>query len=363
MKAFHRPLSYLVAALLACLTPLAAQPGGGAGGPEGEDAFADEAELPTIDAETRQVVEQALAWLVTQQEANGSWGKGAPGREQYRCAMTSYTLVALMAGGNLPGEGPHGRAVERGVDYLLGSVLPDGQLRTDNQRHYMYSHGITTLVLAEVYGETLNPDIRPKLEKMVDVILKAQATNGGWRYKPRPSGADISATVVQAVALRAARNSGLEVPQDVFERAKDYIRSCQSDGSAGFDYQPGQNRPGFARTAAAIYTMQVLGEYEEPFIIPASDYCFENFGRGGWFAYGNYYAAPAHYMIGGERWKRWYELVRDDLIGRVNRQGEYAYWGNIGVGVGRADNGPIYQTAVYTTILAMPLNYLPLYQR
>lgn len=344
--------------LLLAATVLQAQENAPADG-----AFANEAELPSIDPETQAVVDAALGWLVAQQEPSGAWGKGAPGREQYRGAMTSYTLIALMAGGNLPGQGPHGRAVDRGVDYLLSIVLPDGQIRTDNQRHYMYSHGITTLVLAEVYGETGNPEIRPKLERMVEVILKAQAANGGWRYTPRPQGADISVTVVQVVALRAARNSGVAVPESVFERAKDYIRSCRIGETGGFAYQAGGDRPGFARSAAAIYSMQVLGAYDEPFILAASDYCFDTFGQGAWFAYGNYYAAPAHYLMGGERWRRWYDLVRGDLLGRVNRQGDDAWWGNVGVGVGRADNGPIYLTAVYATILAMPLNYLPLYQR
>lgn len=347
-----------VAAILA--PSLQAQP---VNPPAGNEAFANEAPLPTLDPQTREIVDHALNWLVSQQEPNGSWGKGSPGREQYRGAMTAYSLIALMAGGNLPGQGPHGRAVERGVDYLLGIVLPDGQIRTDNQRHYMYSHGIATLVLAEVYGETGNASIRPKLETMVEVILKAQDASGGWRYRPVPSGADISATVVQVVALRAARNSGLPVPQTVFERAKDYIRSCRVGETGGFAYQAGGDRPGFARSAAAIYSMQILGEYDEPFIIAASDYCFENFGGGGWFAYGNYYAAPAHYLIGGERWTRWYALIREDLVDKVNRRGNEAWWGRVGVGVGRADNGPIYQTAVYTTILAIPLNYLPLYQR
>lgn len=317
--------------------------------------------MPEVDPATEEVINSALAWLSSQQQPNGSWGTGMPGREQYHAAMTAYTLIAYMCTGNLPGEGPHGRTVEKGVDYLLSVVLPDGQVRTNNQRHYMYSHGIVTLVLAEIYGQTQNPEIRPALERMVGVILRSQDHSGGWRYKPRPSGADISVTVVQAVAIRAARSVGIDVPQDVFEKATEYIRSCKVPDSAGFAYQAGRDRPGFARTAAAIYSLQVLGHYGDPLIPPGSEYLFENNG-GGWSAYGNYYAAPAQYMIGGDTWVRWYELVREKYLKSVNRNGQYAYWGNMGGG-GRADSGPVYQTAVYTTVLAMPYNYLPLYQR
>ncbi len=324
-------------------------------------AEGDALEMPSIDPATEKVIEGALAWLATQQQPNGSWGKGSPGREQYYGAMTAYTLVAYMCAGNLPNEGPYGRTVDKGVDYLLSIVLPDGQIRTNNQRHYMYSHGIVTLVLAEVYGQTLNPEIRPALERMVQVILRSQDHTGGWRYKPRPSGADISVTVVQAVAIRAARNVGIDVPQDVFEKAVQYIRDCKAPSSAGFSYQAGQDRPGFARTAAAIYSLQVLGIYDDPLIPPASDYLFNNQG-GGWGAYGNYYAAPAQYMIGGDTWVRWYESVHKHFMSNVNRNGPYCYWGTLGGG-GRADSGPVYMTAVYTTVLAMPYNYLPLYQR
>ncbi|GHC01422.1 prenyltransferase/squalene oxidase repeat-containing protein [Cerasicoccus arenae] len=319
-------------------------------------------EMPEIDPATQDVIDGALAWLTSQQQPNGSWGKGAPGRDQYYGAMTAYTLIAYMAAGNLPGEGPHGKTVEKGVDYLLSIVLPDGQIRTNNQRHYMYSHGIVTLVLAELYGQTQNPEIRPALERMVKVIMQAQDRSGGWRYQPRPSGADISVTVVQAVAIRAARNVGVDVPQDVFDKAVEYIRACKVADSAGFAYQAGQDRPGFARTAAAIYSLQVLGNYDDPLIPPGSQYLFDK-KEASWAAYGNYYAAPAQYMIGGDTWVRWYEAAHKKFMGSVNRDGKYCYWGKLGAGVGRADSGPVYMTSVYTTVLAMPYNYLPLYQR
>ena len=147
----------LLAGVLVLPPGLAAQEAG-EDAPEAGNAEAEaEVEQPEIDDQVKEVIDKSLAFLASQQEPDGSWGKGAPGREQYRGAMTSYTLVALMATGNLPGQGPYGTNAQKGLDYLLGIVLPEGQLRTDNQRHYMYSHGIATLVLAELYGETQNP--------------------------------------------------------------------------------------------------------------------------------------------------------------------------------------------------------------
>jgi hypothetical protein len=80
-----------------------------------------------------------------------------------------------------------------------------------------------------------------------------------------------------------------------------------------------------------------------------------------WFTYGNLYAAPAQYMVGGATWKTWYESIRTTLAQRVKRQGDQCYWPRVeGDGSG-GDEG--YVTAVNAMILAMPYHYIPLYQR
>jgi hypothetical protein len=63
-------------------------------------------------------------------------------------------------------------------------------------------------------------------------------------------------------------------------------------------------------------------------------------------------------MIGGDTWKRWYERMNKELLENVKREGEFASWEPIDHKV-----GTVYATAVYTTILAMPYHYIPLYQR
>ena len=72
----------------------------------------------------------------------------------------------------------------------------------------MYSHGFGTLFLAEAYGMTRRPEIREKLEKAVRLIIDTQNSEGGWRYQPVRRDADLSVTICQINALRAARNAG-----------------------------------------------------------------------------------------------------------------------------------------------------------
>ena len=315
-----------------------------------------------VDAKTEAVIKGGLKYLASKQLASGAWGfSGDETRRQI--AMTGYTLMAFQAGGHLPGEGEFGRNVTAGMNYLLDSIGPDGlyNIRSDGQ--YMYSHGIATIALAELYGQTKSTTLRPKLDKAVKVIISAQATEpgheGGWRYRPISKDADISVTVLSVVALRAAKNGGLEVPQRTIDDAVAYVKRCQDDRTGGFCYQP-QRDPGFARTAAAIYSLQVCGLYDDPMVKKGSAYLFENIREDHeWFTYGNFYAASAQYMIGGDTWQKWYAKVKGILMSQVVKQGDVAYW----EARGRGGVGPTFCTAVYTMILAMPYHYIPLYQR
>jgi len=313
-----------------------------------------------VDGPTEQIIQGALRWLAAQQHANGSWSV-SPGRMgEHSVAMTGYVLMAFMACGHLPEEGEYARNVRAGMEYLLDQIGVDGQFRGVDGGKYMYNHGLATVALGELYGQTRNPGIREKLERAIRLIITSQSERenhkGGWRYQPRPADADISVTVLQVVALRVAKNAGLDVPQQTIDDAVDYVRRCVVPGTGGFAYQAGQASPGYARTAAAIYSLQVCGHYDDPLVAAGSKFLFENRTERRHWTYGSNYAGPAQYMVGGDTWKRWYAFMREILVPAVTRSGDQCYWdGN--------EVGPVYATACFTTILAMPWHYLPLYQR
>jgi hypothetical protein len=313
-----------------------------------------------VDVPTEQAIQGALRWLVSQQNPNGSWGTKPGSRNEHPVAMTGYVLMAFLACGHLPEEGEYSKQVKAGMEFLLDQIAVDGQFRGVDGSKYMYNHGVATVALAEIYGQTRHPAMREKLRRAIQLIITSQSERGrqrgGWRYQPQPGDADISVTVLQVVALRAAKNAGLDVPQQTIDWAVDYVRRCAVRNTGGFAYQAGQWMPGYARTAAAIYSLQVCGEYDDPLVLAGSKFMFDNrFERKNW-TYGSNYAGPAQYMIGGDIWKRWYEYMKQVLIPSVQRLGEQCYWEENEV-------GSIYATACYTTILAMPWHYLPLYQR
>jgi hypothetical protein len=321
---------------------------------------------PVVDANTDAIIKGSLKFLASRQSPGGAWSNG----NNHMAAITGYVLIAFMASGQLPGEGEYGQTCSRAVSFLLDCVRPDGYIAASTGESNMYNHGIATIALGEVYGQTRDPSIRSKLERAVQLIIACQNAEGGWRYQPRIADADISVTVLQVVALRAARNSGLDVPQETIDRAVAFVKSCNDDATGGFGYQPQSHRaPGFARTAAAIYSLQVCGLYDDPMVKRGSDYLIDQMSRlrpgnkGQWFTYGNFYAAPAQYMIGGETWTKWYANIKSILLapGVLNQMPDGSnFWRPLDGGAGVND---VYATAVYTTILAMPYGYLPLYQR
>lgn len=319
-----------------------------------------------VDPQTEEVIKGALKYLAAKQTPSGAWT--SPNGD-HPIAVTAYTIMAFLAAGHLPNEGEYGRNVTNGTNLLMNCMRNDGYLTSESaaagrKGSNMYDHGIGTVALAEVYGQTQDPKVREKLTLAIKLILSAQSKNGGWRYNPRPADADISVTVLQVVALRAAKNSGLDVPQEVIDRAVAYVKSCHDAKSGGFVYRPNEKEPGFARTSAAIYSLQVCGVYDDPLVKKGADYILRQKWNpsGEWFTYGSYYAAPAFYMIGGEAWQTWYARSRETLVSKVTRQGpDIAYWEAFDSNSRRV--GPVYATAVYTTVLAMPYHYLPLYQR
>ncbi|MBG90107.1 MAG: hypothetical protein CMO80_24860 [Verrucomicrobiales bacterium] len=315
-----------------------------------------------VDKNTEKIIDGSLKFLAKRQLPNGSWS-ASEDRNKYTIAMTGYVLMAFQAAGHLPGEGEFGRNVTGGMNYLLDLISPEGLYGSGRDGQYMYSHGIATIALAELYGQTRSPVIRSKLQRVVRLIVSAQADqdqhHGGWRYRPIAKDADISVTVLQLVAIRAAKNAGLEVPQKTIDDAVAYVRRCYKEDEGGFCYQPNREA-GFARTAAAIYSLQVCGQYDDPKVKAGSKFLFETQREDHeWFTYGNFYAAPAHYMIGGPTWKKWYDDVKKILMGQVITEKSVSYW----EARGRGGVGTNFTTAVYTMILAMPYHYIPLYQR
>lgn len=305
----------------------------------------------------RDAIDKGLKYLSTQQHEDGTFSAGGYGRN---AAVIALSGMAWLASGSTPGRGPYGAEISRASDFLLDHAEPSGFISVEGAQSHgpMYEHGFATLFLSEVYGMSPRDDVREKLARAVELIVRTQNAEGGWRYQPRREDADISVTICQIMALRAARNAGLKVPSDSIDKCIDYVKKSQN-ADGGFRYMLVPGESAFPRSAAGVVALYSAGIYEGPEIQRGLAYLDQHLPRGGvgdiqdgHFFYGHYYAVQAMWQAGGERWTRWYPAIRDLL---VNRQQPDGSWPD-----------PVcaeYGTAMATIILQMPDNSVPIFQR
>ncbi|HZL86974.1 MAG TPA: prenyltransferase/squalene oxidase repeat-containing protein [Pirellulaceae bacterium] len=301
-------------------------------------------------------IDKGLAWLASRQVDDGSFKSSGFGRN---AAVVALSGMSFLSGGHTPGRGEYGQQVSRCLSYILKCADDSGfiSVRDATSHGPMYDHGFATLFLAEVYGMTLDMEVRDTLQAAVKLIVGTQNTEGGWRYQPKAFEADISVTICQIMALRAARNAGIHVPNETIDRCIDYVkRSQNADG--GFMYMLSGGPSRFPRSAAGVVALYSAGIYEGEEIRKGLEYLMqhlpksEDFSRDTHAMYGHYYAVQAMWQAGGDYWKKWYPAIQELLVKQQQKDGS---WPDLICAE--------YGTAMATIILQMPNNYLPIFQR
>lgn len=332
-------------------------------GPPDEPTSAENnATANEITRELNETVTFGLERLAAMQSDDGSFG-GV--RYPRHVGITALACLAFMSDGHLPGRGAYGENVRKGIDFILANINETGLIAADTSHGPMYGHGFAALFLGEVYGMTagggdteLSEKLHETLVKAVRLIVQSQNDEGGWRYYPVPHDADVSVTICQIMALRSARNAGIDVPKSTIDRAVEYARQCQhSDG--GWRYQLTSGGSAWPRTAAGVASLNYAGIYEDNAIDEGLDYLKRNAmpgrGRGGrsHYFYGHYYAVQAMYLAGGNEWSTWWPAIREELIDAQQEDGSWR------------DNhaGAAYGTSMALIILQMPKRYLPIFQK
>lgn len=317
---------------------------------------ADTRSVNLVTPETDRAIERGLSYLIRQQHTNGSFGSN-----QYtdNIAITSLAGLAMLSSGSTPGVGPYGESLDRTLKFVLDNTSPSGfvVVRHGTSHGPMYCHGFGTLFLAEAYGMTRRSEIREKLKKAVQLIVYTQNDEGGWRYQPtRNQQADLSVTICQIMALRAARNAGIYVPRNTVDKCTDYVRRSQNhDG--GFRYMLTPGPSDFPRSAAGVVALYSAGVYEGKELERGLEYLMaampgRRYRHQSHYFYGHYYAVQAMYQAGGDFWSKWYPAIRDELLQRTRPDGSWP-----------DSHGSEYGTAMACIILQTPNSYLPIFQR
>ncbi len=326
----------------------------------------------TVPAETRRAIDRALRFLEERQNPNGSWTDRVGRKVHYsyegvvtdHVGVTALVGMAFLANGSLPNRGPYAKSIRGALEYVLEHTQMTGFISSRNSR--MYSHAFAALFLAEVYGMTGDSKVREKLKIATQLIVKAQNKEGGWRYLPGAQDSDMSITVCQVMALRAARNAGVQVPKASIDRAIAYIKKSFRSREGAFTYQiednfrTGPSRASFALTACGVAALYGAGEYDAYEVDRGLEYLYLKRPTGGASAaagrfdyfYGQCYAVQAAFQRGGAFWERWYRHLQHDFLPYQHPDGS---WKDL--------VGKNYATAMAAIILQMPYQYLPITER
>jgi len=307
---------------------------------------------------------KGLGWLKKNQQDDGSF-KGGGVRDHYgsQPGVVGLAVVAMLAHGDDPNFGPYAKNITNGVKFILSKQNPKtGYIGTS-----MYNHGFATLALAEAYGTVLEDlpgrsklEIGPGLTNAVQCILRAQSVRkstqyqGGWRYSPEASDSDTTVSGAQLVALLAAVNAGIKVPQKAVDDALGYIEKSQSsDGGIGYTTAGGSNGP---RSAIGALMFSLAKQKNDRTYKRIMAYLYRQPADGGYSHYYHYYLyyASQAFFHGPDReqWRRW--NAQNIATLKQSQQDDGSWTSNFGA-----------TFATSASLLSVALNYrfLPIYER
>lgn len=299
-----------------------------------------------IPAAVENIYTLGLRSLAKTQQDNGSWADGVGGEP----GVVGLAVMAFLAHGEDPNYGPYAENIRKGIEYIISKQDPGNGYIEDS----MYNHGFATLALAECYGMYRDEKIAQALKQAVRLILSAQKRNplGGWRYRPDDTTADTSVAGCQIVALYAARNAGIPVPDAALEKGMKYMRKCRgSDGGYGYQSAMG-DKP--TLTAIGVLCESLAKQKKTKLYRASAEYLADNLNyRERHYAYYfEYYMAQALFHSNEEVWEEW-NKKNTRYLGTI-QGADGSFPGNRGASFNTAG-----------ALLSLALNYrlLPIYEK
>lgn len=328
--------------------------------------------------QSEDAVDRALAYLARQQEPDGRWTRvddegppGQRGKGPHDMACTGLSVLAFLAADHTPAKaGPYSAVVDNGLNFLLATQGPDGDLRGHPERRgggsgaaNLYDHGIACLALGEagiMTGDKRYVDAA--MRGAAFIVASQHPETGGWRYVPGEAG-DTSVFGWQIMALHSAEQLGFEMPAAAREGALRYVEIASSGPRKMLGgYTPGAD-PTPAMTAELLFARILLGHtFDDADVTEACDYLGQHPPERGGDLYGWYYASLSLIQMENDAWRDWNERCRQTLVTTQRLRGPLdgswdtnLKWGDQG--------GRIYTTALSTLTLEVYYRYLPMMQK
>lgn len=289
-------------------------------------------------------VSRSLAWLKSQQNADGSWGR------TNKAAMTGLTLLCYLGRCETPESPFYGENVRNGLLYLveLARRNPHGIVSEQpSANSATYEHGIATYALGELYsfyrlGNSSLPGLRDAFEKGVQLIIDQQNPRGAWTYggkdaglpyayNKESSGEDLSVSGWQFQALKAAKHTGLKIEGlDVaIKRCCDYLESKQTkDGGFGKTNRD-EHYNQWSLTGCGLLGLQTLATHQNTAVKKGIRFLREFLSSEplDWDRNCNlycwYYYTQAFFQAGGDDWKFYNSQFLPQILGAQQADGSF----------------------------------------
>jgi hypothetical protein len=312
-----------------------------------------------VPRDVRDIYDRGLQYLAKSQSEEGDWkgGQNGPG-------TTGLAMMVFLASGEDPNFGLYSSNVRR----ALRSMISQQDAGTGILGSSMYHHGFAMLALAEAYGtvddrslwngnEPNRRSIGEALELAVRAAVTSQKKNsfGAWRYSPDSNDADTSVSGAVLVGLLAARNAGIEVPDEAIDRAINYYTKMTSDtGQVGYSGGFGGFDESLARISIASLVYSVARRKDLPQFKSTIKYLTNRLesSPNSYPEYTRYYQAQALFQGDVEAWEKWNKLLVRQLKSIQAEDGSiHSQFGT--------------QLGTSMSLLALALNYrfLPIYER
>jgi hypothetical protein len=330
-----------------------------------------------VPRDVREIYDTGIRYLLKQQAADGSWKDGQAG-----AGVTGMAMMVLLASGEDPNYGPYRVPIRQAIRSMLNSQDGGtGFLGGDQGHDSMYQHGFAMLALAEAYGVVDDRGLwtepgaqagkgsgRPIGKALELAVRRAvssakQNPTGAWRYGPDAKDADTSVSGAVMMGLLAARNAGIEVPDETIDRAiKYFVTMTGGNGQVG--YSGGAGGGSDAVTSIGVLIYSIARRQELPQYKAAKKYLVsrsrggEQMGMDGYPGYTDYYRAQALFQCDVQAWEKWNAGLVKTLKTMQAKDGSLS-GGRGGMGMG----GGTVTTSLYLLSLAVNFKFLPVYER
>jgi len=329
-----------------------------------------------VPRDVREIYDAGVRFLLKTQDESGAWldNQSGPG-------VTGMAMMVLLASGEDPNFGPYRLPIRKALrSMILGQDANTGFLGGGRGQDSMYQHGFAMLGLAEAYGvvddRTLwsevagmaGPGVGRSLGQALELATRCAITSGknnplgGWRYSPDARDADTSVSGAVLMGLLAARNAGIEVPDETIDRAIKYFASMTGpNGQVGYSGGAGGGSDAVTSIAALVYAIsrhKELPQFAKALGYLKSRSLEARAANEGYPTYTRYYRAQALFQGDVEAWEQWNAGLIQELKKIQGKDGGFSGFAQRG-----GSFGGTVDTSLALLSLAVNYKFLPVYER